>query len=110
MLDSPFPATSNLSQADAVAVHVLAALDRGGRWTSLTLELLGDATALAKRWSGRVGAWVLTAPDAPPPDMDELARHGCDVLCRLGNVRFASWSCEVVAAALAQRVSPRCRV
>src|SRR5262249_25167482 len=77
-----------------------------GDWTPLTLELLGDASVLAQRFSGRVGAWVLNGPG----DLVQLANHGCDVIFHLRHERLARWCSEVVAAALAEAVSPNCRV
>jgi electron transfer flavoprotein alpha subunit len=93
-----------------VAVQVLATLSLNGSWTPLTLELLGDASTLAKRWNGRVGAWVLSGPNGTRADLAELAAHGCDVVCHLKHDRLASWSSEVVAAAMGQTLSPGCRV
>jgi electron transfer flavoprotein alpha subunit len=97
-------------KSQAVAVQILAALSPSGSWTVLTLELLGDASTLAKRWNGRVGAWVLSRPEALSADLSELAAHGCDVVCHLEHDRLASWSSEAVAAALAQAVPAGCRV
>jgi electron transfer flavoprotein alpha subunit len=85
-------------------------MEPGGRWSLSALELLGDASALARRWDGRVGAWVLTASNIPAPDLSELAAHGCEVVWQLHNERFASWSSEAVAAALARHRPPGCRV
>lgn len=101
---------SELEKNQSSTVQVLARIGPGGRWSALTLELLGDAAALAKRWNGRVSAWVLTTPLAPLPDFTELALHGCDVICHLKNDCFAGWASEVVAAALARSVSSVCRV
>jgi electron transfer flavoprotein alpha subunit len=101
---------SNTSRSDEVIVQALATLEPNGKWSALTLELLGDASAVARRYSGRVGAWVLTAPSAPDPVFDELAAHGCHVVCHLRNDRLARWSSEAVAAALRQWVSPGCRL
>jgi electron transfer flavoprotein alpha subunit len=94
----------------SVVAQVLAVTEPSGNWTSLTLELLGDASTLAKRWAGKVGAWVLTNSSAQAPRLDELAAHGCNVVWHLKNDRFAHWSSEGIAAALCQQVSPSCRV
>jgi electron transfer flavoprotein alpha subunit len=83
--------------------------DGGGQWSAVTRELLGDASALARRWGGPVGAWVLTA-SAETPALDDLAAHGCQVIWQLMNERFARWSSEAVAAALAQQLATGCRV
>lgn len=93
------------SRGDAV-LQVLAVPNPHGDWSPLTLELLGDASVLAQRFSGRVGAWVLNGPG----DLATLANHGCDVIFHLQHERLSGWSSEVVAAALAQAVSPDCRV
>ncbi|HEY7426351.1 MAG TPA: electron transfer flavoprotein subunit alpha/FixB family protein [Gemmataceae bacterium] len=91
-------------------IQVLATLGANGKWSALTLELLGDASTLARRWSGRVGAWVLTAPSTPVRDFDELAAHGCHLVWHLRNDRLAQWSSEAVAVALRQGLSPACRM
>src|SRR5262245_9257499 len=91
-------------------VQVLACAEPNGKWSALTLELLGDASALAQRWSGRVGAWVLTGTSGPVSGLDELAAHGCHVVWQLRNERFAAWSSEAITTALARHVAPDCRV
>lgn len=101
---------ANNSCTGEVIVQVLAALEANGKWSALTLELLGDAAGLARRYSGRVGAWVLTEPSAPEPAFDELAAYGCDRVRHLRNDRFARWSSEAVAAALRQEMAPSCRM
>jgi electron transfer flavoprotein alpha subunit len=89
-------------------VQVLVVADGNGDWSRHALELLGDASVLAKRLSGKTGAWFVTAESGAEPAPEEL--HGCDSLVRLRNDRFARWSSEVVSAALAQHVAPGCRV
>ncbi len=88
-------------------MQVLAAVDGG--WAPVILELLGDASTLARRWGGRVGAWVPTAAAVPDSAVDELAAHGADVVWLLRSERFARWSSEAIAAALAGQVAPSCR-
>lgn len=97
-------------ESGEVVVQTLACAEPGGRWSPSTLELLGDASALARRWAGRVGTWFLTAPGAVAPDLSELAAHGCDVVWQLSSERFAGWCSEAAAAALARYLSPACRV
>jgi electron transfer flavoprotein alpha subunit len=93
-----------------VVVQVLAESDQRDHWTGMSLELLGDASALARRWTGQVGAWVLTGPKAAVPQFDELSAHGCQAICHLINERFTGWSSEAVAAALAKHMPPGCRI
>src|SRR5262245_13704554 len=88
----------------APMVQVLALADPRGDWSPLTLELLGDASVLAQRFYGRVGAWVLNGLG----DLAALANHGCDVIFHLQHERLAEWSSEVVSTALAQAVAPGC--
>jgi electron transfer flavoprotein alpha subunit len=87
-------------------VMVLAAVEPDGRWSPVTLELLGDATPLALRLGGRVGAWVLNEGAG----LDELAGHGCQVVWRVRSDRLAGWSSEAVAGALARHLPPGCRL
>jgi electron transfer flavoprotein alpha subunit len=91
-------------------VQVLATTQPNGKWSALTLELLGDASALAKRWAGQVGAWVLTGTTGPAPAFEELAGHGCHLAWHGQHERFTHWSSEAVAAVLAQQEWPGCRV
>lgn len=92
------------------AVQVLALASSSGAWTPHTLELLGDAAALAKRWSGFAGVWVLATPRSPPPDFAELAAHGCRRVSLLKNMRFENWSSEAIAASIEAHRSPDARV
>src|SRR5690242_7117282 len=111
MMNEARPTTADSPPKDKVVViQVLACPEPCGKWSALTLELLGDASALARRWAGRVGAWVLIGPDGPPADLTELAAHGCEVVHHLKSERFAGWSSEAVAAALAGHTPPGCRV
>ncbi len=89
--------------------QILATTNPKGSWSAHTLELLGDAAALAKRWNGRTGVWVLLAPGESTPDVESLAAHGCDMVLMLRSERFRTWASEAVAAALAGHVSPDCR-
>src|SRR5262249_26908336 len=77
-----------------------------GRWSPVTFELLGDATALAMRLGGRVGAWVLNEGAG----LDELAAHGCQVVWRARSNRLAGWSSEAGGATLARHLPARCRL
>lgn len=90
-------------------IQILACAGPDGDWTPVTLELLGDAAAIARRLATRVGAWVLTA-SGQSPSLDELARHGCQTVWRLRSYRFVSWSSEAVAAALGRTVATDCRL
>jgi electron transfer flavoprotein alpha subunit len=99
-----------MSGEQASVVEVLATVEPGGGWSPVTFELLGDASALAKRSGGKVGAWVLTAPEAPLPPLDDLAVHGCQAVCRLIHARFARWSSEAIATALAKHLCVGCRI
>jgi electron transfer flavoprotein alpha subunit len=103
-------AAANNTRPDEAIVQVLATLEANGKWSALTLELLGDASALSRRWSGRVGVWVLTAPSTSNLAFDELAVHGCDLVWHLRSDRLARWSSEAVAAALGQGVCTYCRL
>jgi electron transfer flavoprotein alpha subunit len=87
-------------------VMVLAATGPDGGWSPVTLELLGDATALASGLGGRVGAWVLN----DGAGLDVLAAHGCQVVWRLRSDRLAGWSSEAVARALARHLPSGCRL
>jgi electron transfer flavoprotein alpha subunit len=87
-------------------VMVLAAVEPDGGWSPVTLELLGDATAVASRLGGRVGAWVLNEGAG----LDELAAHGCQVVWRARSDRLAGWSSEAVTATLARHLPPACRL
>jgi electron transfer flavoprotein alpha subunit len=80
-----------------------------GEWSPHSLELLGDAAALARRMSGAVDAWVLP-PTPPGGRIDELARHGADSVTLLLHERLERWASEAVAAALAQTLLPACRL
>lgn len=93
-----------------VVVQVLAATRADGKWTTATLELLGDASLLAKRWGGEVGAWVLTGTAGSGAPLEELATHGCNVVWSLRHERLSNWSSEAVVAALAQQIVPSCRI
>jgi electron transfer flavoprotein alpha subunit len=97
-------------EAKPVVVQTLVLADSSGGWSRHALELLGDASTLAKRLSGCVGAWFVTANGVDEPPAEELAAFGCDLLLRLTNDRFRHWSSEAVCAALAPHVSPGCRV
>jgi electron transfer flavoprotein alpha subunit len=87
-------------------VMVLAVVEPDGRWSPVTLELLGDATAVASRLGGRVGTWVLNEVAG----LDELAAHGCQVVWRARSDRLAGWSSEAVAGTLARHLPPTCRL
>src|SRR5262245_66449331 len=87
-------------------VMVLAAVEPDDRWSPVTLELLGDASAAALRLGGRVGAWVLNEGAG----IDELAAHGCQVVWRARSDRLAGWSSEAVAATLARHLPSACRM
>lgn len=100
--------TSETTNCPIVA-QVLATTESSGNWNGVTLELLGDASVLAKRWDGRVGAVVLTSADTTP-EWDDLAKYGCDVVCHLRHERFRTSSAEAVTAALAQHVGADCRL
>src|SRR5262245_385178 len=95
---------------NSVVVQVLACAEPNGKWSALTLELLGDASLLAQRWSGRVGAWVLTGPSCPAGELADLAAHGCHGVWHLRNDRFRRWCSEAIAAALAQHLAADCRI
>lgn len=95
--------------APAFVIQVLATRDTRGGWTPVTLELLGDAAALARRAGGRVVAWVVE-PDSETDDFDLLAFHGCQAIWQLRNERFRTWSSEAIAAALSQHISDTCKV
>src|SRR5262245_4344900 len=82
-------------------VTVLATHDENASWSRITFELLGDAAALAKRWNGRVGCWVL---ERPTGTFDGLAAHGCEAVYHLRNPRLSAWSSEAIAAALSSNV------
>src|SRR5262245_58031145 len=94
-----------MKDEDAV-VMVMAAAGPDGGWSRVTLELLGDATALASRLGGRVGAWVLNEGAG----LAELAGHGCQVVWRVRSDRLAGWSSEAVARALARHLPSGCRL
>ncbi len=102
--------SSSASAASAVAVQVLATTGNRGEWSSVTLELLGDAAALAKRLNGTVSVWVPTTPSADVSNVAELARHGVQHATLLRHDRFADWSSESIATALAANVHPGCRL
>src|SRR5262245_8560925 len=87
-------------------VMVLAAVEPDGKWSPVTLELLGDASAVASRLGGPVGAWVLNEGAG----LDELAAHGCQVVWRAHSDRLAGWSSEAVAGTLARHMPPACRL
>ncbi len=91
-------------------VQAFAELDAHGKWSAHSLELLSDARALASRWNGGVGAWVLTAAALPKLDFAELAAHGGSRVRHLKSGRFADWSSEAIAAALAGHHSPNVRL
>jgi electron transfer flavoprotein alpha subunit len=95
-----------MKDEEALAVMVLAAVEPDGKWSRVTLELLGDATTLAPRLGGRVGAWVLNEGGK----FDELAAHGCQVVWRVQSDRLAGWSSEAVARVLGQHLPPGCRL
>jgi electron transfer flavoprotein alpha subunit len=97
-------------QANPAVVGVLATRAASGPWSRVSLELLGDASTVARRWNGRVTSWVLEAPDAPPADWEELAAHGGEAVYHLRHERFAGWSSEVIAAALGLTVPSGCRL
>jgi electron transfer flavoprotein alpha subunit len=100
---------SDISPPPAV-VHVLATEQARGEWEPVAWELLGDARTLASRLNGRVAAWVPQATDAAAGDDDALHRHGADIVTRLVHARFASWSSEAIAAALAAHLPAECRL
>ena len=91
---------------DDAIVMVLAAAGPDGGWSPVTLELLGDATALASGLGGRVGAWVLNEGAG----LDALAAHGCQVVWRVRSDRLTGWSSEAVATALARHLPSGCRL
>jgi len=80
-------------------IQVLVEMESEKTWSTHSLELLSDAATVAKRWNTGVTAWVLTASPAIPAVTD-LAACGCRQLLHLRHERFASWSSEVIAAAL----------
>jgi len=91
-------------------VQVLIEADAQGKWSTHSLELLSDARVVAGRWNGAVGAWVLTAPSYPNLNFSELSAYGCRQVRHLNNDRFAHWSSESVAAALANYCSSSVRL
>jgi electron transfer flavoprotein alpha subunit len=96
----------NATSPVPIRTAVLATGNRDRRWDAATLELLGDASALAKRLNGRTAAWVVTNN----ADDDSLANYGCDVLLGVRHDRVADGSPETVAAALASTLPTECRV
>ena len=56
-MSTAFP-PSEAMRRDAAVVQLLATTQPNGRWSALSLELLGDASTLAKRWGGAVGATI----------------------------------------------------
>jgi electron transfer flavoprotein alpha subunit len=105
-MTEPRTSAAERPEGTAAVVQVLACAEPDGRWSAVTHELLGDASALARRWAGRVGAWVLNEASG----LDELAAQGCQVVWRLRSERLAGWSSEAVAAALARHLPPGCRL
>lgn len=105
------PLNANNSDKVPNVVQVLATLDDRGNPAQATRELLGDAAQLAKRLNGGVTAWILQSSTDSLSDKvrRELAAHGCGTVCCLTNERFANWSSETVAAALAMHVGEDCR-
>lgn len=91
-------------------VQTLVETDAHGKWRAHSLELLSDALVVAKRWNGFVGAWVLTACSHPKLGFNELAVHGCRRVRHLKSDRFARWSSEAIAGALATNLSPNVRL
>jgi electron transfer flavoprotein alpha subunit len=89
---------------DNVVVQVLAVGSPSEDWTAHTLELLGDASQLAKRLGGAVGAWIL--PPFPAKEaVDALGGFGCDAVTMVRGERLVSP--ERIAAALP--LSGECR-
>lgn len=99
---------------NSIAAQFLAVTDQRGDCTTHTLELLGDAVRTATQLRGQVAAWMLAAGEddqgPPPAALQALARHGCHGVDRLCHPRFARWSSEAVAAALAASTAGSCRV
>jgi electron transfer flavoprotein alpha subunit len=91
-------------------IQVLATIGPNGKPTAVALELLGDASALARRWQGKVAVWLPTAAPVLDSTLEELVVHGADVIWLLQSERFASWSSEAIAAALTSQLSSDCRV
>lgn len=91
-------------------VQALVEMDADGKWSAHSLELLSDASVLASRWNGVVGAWLLKGATHPNPDFADLAAYGCRRLQHLKSERFAQWSSETITAALESRRSPNVRL
>jgi electron transfer flavoprotein alpha subunit len=96
-------------QHTPVMVQVLATTDPDGQASRVTLELLGDAVPVARRWNGSVGVWLLTPPDVVPA-ASLLAAHGCSLFTHLRHERFRHGSSEAIAASLHQHVAAGCRL
>ena len=97
------------SAGTPIVVQVLAVREPSGAWSAGTLELLGDAAALARRWHGRVAAWVLGGTE-DVPDVGALATHGCSVVWYLYHERLRQWASEAISAVLAAHLAAECRV
>lgn len=62
---------------------------QGGKWPTVTLELLGDARALAQKAKWQVVVVVFAKPDgATDKDCQQLAGHGANQVYVLENDRF----------------------
>jgi electron transfer flavoprotein alpha subunit len=110
MMSDPPRTPPGQPEGQSAVVQVLACAEPGGKWSAPTLELLGDASVLAQRWSGRVAAWVLSGQAPPIARLEELAEYGCHAVRHLRSERFSHWSSEVIAAALLGQLTRDCRL
>ena len=94
-----------------VVAQILALKNCRDEWTSHTLELVSDAAKIADRLKGHVAAWSLEGSnDVEHLETSLLSQHGCHLIQQLLHSRIANWQSEAIASALAQNMSPGCRV
>jgi electron transfer flavoprotein alpha subunit len=96
-------------QETSTKIQILAQLTQSGDWTPHSLELMGDAAALARRIGGHAGAWVL--PPFPSDSvLESLALYGCQEVILVNHERLKIWASETVSASLAVAIPPHCRL